>query len=126
METTTKVYLFDHTARTKTGGFPVYIGYEDNQGNPVHITELNPVRSQQIINHSPNGFNWGYSGSGPGQCALAILLEVTKDKEVALRWYNHFTKEVIAHIPTDQKIQILETKISEWIESKQTYGDRDV
>jgi hypothetical protein len=27
------------------------------------------------VNHSPDGFNWGYSGSGPAQLAYAILAE---------------------------------------------------
>ena len=36
---------------------------------------LDPSRSQQIFNHSPNGFSWGYGGSGPAQLALALLLE---------------------------------------------------
>ena len=26
---------------------------------------LNPVASQKVYNHSPDGFNWGYCGSGP-------------------------------------------------------------
>jgi hypothetical protein len=28
-----------------------------------------------LYNHSPNGFEWGYSGSGPAQLALAILAD---------------------------------------------------
>ena len=39
---------------------------------------LSPLKSQSIVNHSPDGFNWGYLGSGPAQLALAILLEVFK------------------------------------------------
>src|SRR5204863_5783137 len=35
---------------------------------------LRPGRSQRVINHSPDGFAWGYGGSGPAQLALAILL----------------------------------------------------
>lgn len=26
---------------------------------------LSPKRSQKVYNHSPDGFNWGYTGSGP-------------------------------------------------------------
>lgn len=28
-----------------------------------------------VRNHSPDGFNWGYGGSGPSQLALAILID---------------------------------------------------
>jgi len=36
---------------------------------------LSPTRSQKIINHSPDGFSWGYRGSGPSQLSLAIVVE---------------------------------------------------
>lgn len=29
-----------------------------------------------VANHSPDGFEWGYGGSGPAQLALAICLEL--------------------------------------------------
>lgn len=35
---------------------------------------LEPGPSQKLWNHSPDGFNFGYAGSGPAQLALAILL----------------------------------------------------
>lgn len=38
--------------------------------------KLSPVKSQKVWNHSPDGFNWGYGGSGPAQLALAICLEL--------------------------------------------------
>ncbi|MCK4554525.1 hypothetical protein KAU19_06245, partial [Candidatus Parcubacteria bacterium] len=37
--------------------------------------QLSPKKSQLVINHSPDGFAWGYGGSGPAQLALAILIE---------------------------------------------------
>lgn len=37
-----------------------------------HMLPIAP--SQQIRNHSPTGFAWGYGGSGPSQLALALLL----------------------------------------------------
>ena len=48
---------------------------------------LSPIQSQSVYNHSPDGFNWGYGGSGPSQLALAILLEFT-DKETAIKNYQ--------------------------------------
>ena len=38
--------------------------------------KLHPAFSLQVYNHSPDGFNHGYGGSGPTQLALAICLEV--------------------------------------------------
>lgn len=49
--------------------------------------------------HSPDGFNWGYRGSGPADLALNILLAVTKDREIAWRYHQDFKEEVIANLP---------------------------
>lgn len=113
-----KVYLFDPTHRTDAGGYPVYVGVENENGYPVGLAALCPKASQAIINHSPNGFSWGYGGSGPAQCALGILLDMTGDKAVATRWYQTFKSEVIAHLPTDKKTQLSETKIRDWLQQK--------
>jgi hypothetical protein len=59
---------------------------------------LSPRKSQEVYNHSPDGFNWGYGGSGPAQLALAILLEFT-DKDTALTNYQNFKWNVIACLP---------------------------
>lgn len=63
-------------------------------------TALDPARSLKLRNHSPTGFEWGYFGSGPGQLALAILLEVT-DQPTALRLYHDFKVDVIAALQAD-------------------------
>lgn len=56
---------------------------------------LSPKRSQQVYNHSPDGFNWGYGGSGPSQLALAIVLELT-GKSIG---YQEFKWNFIARLP---------------------------
>lgn len=56
---------------------------------------LYPDLSQKIVNHSPDGFNWGYGGSAPAQLALALLLLVT-DADTAQRLHQEFKSEVIA------------------------------
>lgn len=60
--------------------------------------ELNPSRSQQVINHSPDGFNWGYGGSGAAQLALAICLELFSE-EVARSIYQDVKNKHIATLP---------------------------
>jgi hypothetical protein len=37
--------------------------------------EITPEASLKVRNHSPDGFEFGYGGSGPAQLALAILLD---------------------------------------------------
>ena len=118
-----KVYLFDNSVRTARGGFSIYIGYEAANGKTEHVEELSPTRSQALINHSQNGFNWGYGGSGAAQCALGILLDATGDEAIARQWYQDFKKEVIAHMPTNKKLQLSEAKVIEWLEHKGCKGE---
>lgn len=60
--------------------------------------QLSPVPSQQIRNHSPDGFNWSYGGSGPAQLALAILLKFMH-KDDAQRYYQSFKFQFIGKLP---------------------------
>ncbi len=50
---------------------------------------LSPEKSQGVYNHSPDGFSWGYRGSGPAQLALAVLLELY-DRDYALAHHQGF------------------------------------
>ena len=66
--------------------------------------ELTPDLSLKHRNHSPSGFEWGYSGSGPAQLALAILLDYFgagrrhQGQEKALCLYQRFKDAFIAPI----------------------------
>ena len=77
------------------------------------IKRLNPLPSQNIINHSPDGFNWGYGGSGPAQLALALLLRFT-DKETARNNYQKFKWDVVANLPQSNFVMTDQT-IQEWL-----------
>lgn len=61
---------------------------------------LDPGPSQRVRNHSPDGFAWGYEGSGPAQLALAILL-VALPRGRAQELYQQFKREFIAPQPMD-------------------------
>ncbi len=56
---------------------------------------LDPRPSWKIHNHSPDGFNWGYGGSGPAQLSLAILMKFMP-ANVAQRLYQSFKFKVVA------------------------------
>ena len=58
------------------------------------VLSLQP--SLKIRGHSPTGFEWGYSGSGPGQLALALLLDVTSDPDLAQGYYQDFKWDHVA------------------------------
>jgi len=63
--------------------------------------KFSPKRSQRVWNHSPDGFCWGYGGSGPAQLALAILLSEGLGRKEAIRYYQCFKFCMIARLPCD-------------------------
>lgn len=77
--------------------------------------ELSPKRSQSIRNHSPDGFLWGYGGSGPAQLALSLLLELTDDERFALEHYQSFKWDIIAKIPQGSEFIMTVERVWEWI-----------
>jgi hypothetical protein len=66
---------------------------------------LDPAPSQKYHNHSPDGFNWGYSGSGPAQLALAVMLKLTGQENP----YQDFKFRIIANLPQGKDFEIMFT-----------------
>lgn len=70
---------------------------------------LSPSKSQSVVNHSPDGFNWAYGGSGPAQLALAICMELgIQDSYQAFKW------EIVESLPKsnfEQEFQFKTTPI---------------
>ena len=99
----------------------VYKGYRHTEGlGPQLVTKdddiLDPTPSQKIWNHSPDGFNWGYGGSGPAQLALALLYDVTKDKDIAVRLHQEFKRDCVA--TWGDTWEITNAYIHGWVDSK--------
>lgn len=90
-----------HGCKDRTGyiGVRVYPhGYppEKGTGPPRGSYELDPRLDE--VKHSPDGFNWGYGGSGPSQLAYAILRDHLGDRGRAQAMYQAFKTMVIANI----------------------------
>ena len=82
------------------------------------IMYLSPRQSLRVFNHSTE-FNWGYSGSGPAQLALAILLEFT-DKKTAITLHQTFKSEIIAGLNGREDF-VLTINVTKWIREKQEH-----
>lgn len=65
-------------------------------GDDGSRSELSAAASLKIHSHSPDGFNWGYGGSGPAQLALGLLLDATGDRYEAERLYQAFKWDVVS------------------------------
>lgn len=108
-----KVFRGDRAdGRDCDGGFIVKV----MECGPENGFVLSAVDSQALINHSPNGFNWGYGGSGPSQLALGLLLAVTSDKDLSLRFYQQFKWDIVANL--GDTWEITEGSILAWIEQQ--------
>ena len=74
--------------------------------------------SLNVKNHSPDGFAWGYWGSGPSQLGLAIMLLETEDEETALKYYQEFTSEVIGKLNIEKGWTLTSTDVQAWLKEK--------
>lgn len=61
---------------------------------------LNP--RNDLWNHSPTGFEWGYGGSGPAQLALALLADHCRNDKRAFNLHHRFKWAVVAEFPHRQ------------------------
>ena len=61
---------------------------------------IHPLRNRlDLANHSPDGFEWGYGGSGPAQLALSLLADALQDDQRALSLYQRFKWKWIVNRP---------------------------
>jgi hypothetical protein len=79
------------------------VGEPINRGVLLDGMILLPDESYKVHTHSPDGFNWGYGGSGPAQLALAILLELTGSS----KGYQAFKWKYIATLEQGQPFKIM-------------------
>lgn len=73
-----------------------------------------PDDSQRIVNHSPDGFAWGYGGSGPAQLALAILMCVFP-VSIARKYYQKFKFDIVAKQDKDGEFILLWPDFEKWV-----------
>jgi hypothetical protein len=82
-----------------------YTGIRTENGCAVTVTDgggshgLDP--RFDLRTHSPDGFEWGYGGSGPAQLALALAADVLGDDEAALDVYQRLKFRVVGRLPAD-------------------------
>lgn len=95
-------------------------GFHDTRDVLIDGKVLSPVESQKIVNHSPDGFNWGYGGSGPSQLALALLLHF-HGRELAEQHYQDFKWDVIAKLPKADW-EMYSEQIAAWLKRRRADG----
>ncbi len=96
------------------------MGYMDTLEVFVDAAPLPLEPSLKVYSHSPTGFCWGYSGSGPSQLALALLLDFGAKKNEALSGYHDFKREVIATLP-EEDFEFPMSRVSNWLEARRVF-----
>lgn len=78
-----------------------------------------------LVNHSLDGFEWGYSGSGPSQLAFAIMFEYGKSKftkeidayKFAIAHYIKFRDDYIASVQ-ESSFEVSFDQIERWVDGE--------
>jgi hypothetical protein len=83
----------------------VYKGIRGADGT-AHVLVTEPDRPDRLLapradlfERSAAGLDWGYSGNGPAQCALALLADALGDDVRAVRVHRGFHFHVVAALP---------------------------
>ena len=104
----------------------IYRGERYQEAGPLVVTKdgeaLSPAASQKVYNHSPDGFQWGYGGSGPAQLALALLIDVGLKPAVAVRYHQAFKRDFVAK--WGERWQLTTEEINRWLEIAASAGHR--
>lgn len=90
----------------------------------INAKDFDPNPSQEVHNHSPDGFSWGYNGSGPSQLALAILLNETGSVNLTFDYYGLFKEMFISAVPTSETpFTIKSNEVRRFLEITDKYRD---
>lgn len=92
--------------------------------NATSLQHLDLAASLRVKNHSPDGFNWGYDGSGPAQLALALMLLFVGPNE-ALPLYQTFKHAEVSHWDQGADWQVHGPFIHGWIRGQQYCEELD-
>lgn len=94
----------------------IYYGVQTGVGGQViwviDVNTMTKTSLPHICLHSPDGFQWGYGGSGPADTALAILADVV-GREQAELLHQSFKWAFIAK--ASDVLCIPEAAIKEWL-----------
>ncbi len=117
----------------KPRSFDVSLGRHANRDGHIDTaSEVNTNVPWSVISHSPDGFNWGYNGSGPADLALNILnafvppgtdgheaVDCWKGQCSQTAWDLHrdFKNFFLAQLPVDGGMILAQT-IEYWIKER--------
>lgn len=64
-------------------------------GHPVVTVNGLPLQTYNHVHDAAPSFEWGYGGSGPSQLAVALIMDATGSKDLAVSMRHDFKREVV-------------------------------
>ena len=105
----------------------VYRGVRIDHGGAVIVEDNGESGSldprHDVCCHSASGFDWGYSGSGPAQLALALAADVLGDDERAERVHQQLKFKLIGGLSAEGWV-LTEERIRAVIEAIEYQAER--
>jgi hypothetical protein len=98
----------------------MYIGQiVDDDFGPVVVEDLAAGTRQSlrhVVRYSPDGFSWGYNGSGPAELARCILIDLLGMDRIEMvdSLDLRFRMEVIAALPRKRGWRLSEHSVMTW------------
>lgn len=75
-------------------------------------------RLPHLVHHSPDGFEYGYGGSGPSDLARSIIGDYLSDRAPNPWLYQAFKRAFVAAWNGDETIHsVTEAEIAEWLQT---------
>jgi hypothetical protein len=105
---------------TTIGGDPygTYHGYFDPDGI-ARITWTpdagSPEPVSHVVEHSPDGLNWGYNGRGPADTALSVLHHATGNPELADTLHQQLKRDIVATLELNQPFELAGQRVANWL-----------
>jgi len=94
-----------------------FIGEIDPEaGARLWFVDASGVRHpvEHVVDQSPNGLSWGYSGPGPADTALSILTRAA-DAATAERRAPPFMREVVARFGVNERFTLPWAQLEAWV-----------
>ena len=98
-----------------------YAGSTDGSGQSrvVSVRKGKQTNLVHVVRHSPDGFSWGFGGSGPADLALSILTHaVGKIVAETFGLYQDFKWEHVASWPQEGWWQVSQVEVLAWVKKK--------
>ena len=80
------------------------------------LKKLRPL--PHVVRHSPDGFEWGYGGSGPADLALSLLTHAVGER-LADKHYQTLKREYIATLIRESGFSLRQGTLRDWVKRQE-------